>query len=277
MKYRLSIVIHDMKYKRKLCPLTSVVGQRLRRRKSSENPPRTTSRLTPATARLCRASHSTHSALALEVGFTSRLLSRCESLRLSFYRERGGGSNKPLRYLPRVARAHVSLMRSADLLELAHQLPIPLVDDCCSSFPSSPVIVDPAVVRRRRVSSLLSQQHPPPVLVESDMHTMRTPQALDQAVKIRPRAGMGLRENERRPRHRRIEQLAEEGVVGRPYQRCVLSDAVLDGVQPRIADKVEAIRIDRIVQGSRYVAPPPPDDEERRHCEQNDAASAIPT
>ena len=216
MKYRLSIVIHDMKYKRKSCPLTSVVGQRLRRRKSSENPPRTTSRLTPATARLCRTSHSPRSALALEVGFTSRLLSRCESLRLSFYRERGGGSNKPLRYLPRVARAHVSLMRSADLLELAHQLPIPLVDDCCSSFPSSPVIVDPAVVRRRRVSSLLSQQHPPPVLVESDMHTMRTPQALDQAVKIRPRAGMGLRENERRPRHRRIEQLAEEGVVGPP-------------------------------------------------------------
>ena len=91
MKYRLSIVIHDMKYKRKSCPLTSVVGQRLRRRKSSENPPRTTSRLTPATARLCRTSHSPRSALALEVGFTSRLLSRCESLRLSFYRERGGG------------------------------------------------------------------------------------------------------------------------------------------------------------------------------------------
>ena len=89
--HRLSTVIHDMKYTRKSCPLTSVVGQRLRRRKSSENPPRTTSRLTPATARLCRASHSTRSALALEVGFTSRLLSRCESLRLSFYRERGGG------------------------------------------------------------------------------------------------------------------------------------------------------------------------------------------
>ena len=146
--YRLFTVIHDREIHEKHAPLTSVVVQRLRRRKSSENPPRTTSRLTPATAHLCRASRSTRSALALEVGFTSHLLSRCESLRLSFYRERGGGGGNERLFgtCLEVAQAHVPLVKSADLLELAHRLPIPLVDDCCSSFPSSPVIVvDPAV------------------------------------------------------------------------------------------------------------------------------------